>query len=717
MSIHEKIVVRDGVLDLSSKNVESINEIEGLGKVKDLKGLNLSKNKIREIEGLESLKNLEVLNLSSNKIREIKGLESLTNLRELYFGKFNSWGNKITEIKGLENLNNLEILDFSYCELSEIKGLDSLTNLKELYFTLNLEINEIKGLENLINLRLLVLAGTGIEELNGLESLKNLVELYLGIGTDSRYVGWNCEPGCNIKSLENLEHLTSLEVLDASDCHELKEIKLENPSVSELRLYDCDIHDISRIQGFPNLQTLYIQDTDITSLKGIEKFRNLFWLDLTENHISDLKELEYLEDLQYLLVSPEYIDLPERILKKFRGKLGFADIANNQADKIVKYCKKQKIKKEMKKEVYEVYMRDKFKQGSETIDLEESAKKLDELRCLLEYKKKWDGGIHHYTKEECIEIIEFSEKIIKHMPNDIPIWIVRGYAYYQQYDKDDTQKATKCFERVLEIDPEESEGWLGLARVYIFSLNDKQKGVEYLEKAFEVDPYNKWMWGEIADTYHNIDSTEKAIEWFENLIYETDYDEETKDYYYAIIGRLYSESSAKISSEEYDIKRKISEGEGPTIEFKSSLRWDIRKNCVNKELEHVAVKEISGFLNSKGGILFIGIDDDGNMLGLDKDYQSLKKKDKDGFQLQIVQLIGNYIGNEFGDYWRIKFLNVESKEICAVEVDRSPEPVYTKKINKNGEDFYIRKGSLTKPLDIRVAHKYISHHFKKMKGV
>lgn len=162
-----------------------------------------------------------------------------------------------------------------------------------------------------------------------------------------------------------------------------------------------------------------------------------------------------------------------------------------------------------------------------------------------------------------------------------------------------------------------------------------------------------------------------------------------------------------------EITELIAEGESARVEFKSSLRWDMNKNCVNKELEHVIVKEISGFLNTDGGIILIGVDDDGNIIGLEKDYNSLGKKNRDGFQLQLVQIVSNYIGNEFGDYWRIKFLNVEDKEICAVEVEKSPEPVYTKRMDKTDEDFFIRIESSTRSLSRSEMVKYLKHHFKK----
>jgi len=72
----------------------------------------------------------------------------------------------------------------------------------------------------------------------------------------------------------------------------------------------------------------------------------------------------------------------------------------------------------------------------------------------------------------------------------------------------------------------------------------------------------------------------------------------------------------------------IDKGENDLIEFKSSLRWDYRQDKVNKALETVIVKTISAFLNTEGGMLFIGIDDDGNTLGLENDYITLSKKIK-----------------------------------------------------------------------------------------
>ena len=88
-----------------------------------------------------------------------------------------------------------------------------------------------------------------------------------------------------------------------------------------------------------------------------------------------------------------------------------------------------------------------------------------------------------------------------------------------------------------------------------------------------------------------------------------------------------------------DWKVIIDKGENDLVEFKSSLWWDYRQEKINKTLEIVIVKTISAFLNTAGGMLFIGLDDEGTILGLDKDYCRMSKNNSDGFLLTLTNLI------------------------------------------------------------------------------
>lgn len=70
----------------------------------------------------------------------------------------------------------------------------------------------------------------------------------------------------------------------------------------------------------------------------------------------------------------------------------------------------------------------------------------------------------------------------------------------------------------------------------------------------------------------------------------------------------------------------IKQGENNYLEFKSSFRYDYVQNKVNKDLEYVIAKSVAAFSNGRGGTLLIGLDDDGNVLGLENDILTLKRK-------------------------------------------------------------------------------------------
>ena len=131
-------------------------------------------------------------------------------------------------------------------------------------------------------------------------------------------------------------------------------------------------------------------------------------------------------------------------------------------------------------------------------------------------------------------------------------------------------------------------------------------------------------------------------------------------------------------------------GESNTVEFKSTLRYDLREKAINKKLEYVIAKTLAAFLNSEGGNLFIGIDDNQNALGLGNDIETLSNKSIDGFELQLIEVIKEYIGSEFNSYIKIAFPAYSDTKICQVKVSKSSKPVFTK--NEGNEDFFVRTG-------------------------
>jgi hypothetical protein len=147
--------------------------------------------------------------------------------------------------------------------------------------------------------------------------------------------------------------------------------------------------------------------------------------------------------------------------------------------------------------------------------------------------------------------------------------------------------------------------------------------------------------------------------------------------------------------------------EGPRVEFKSSLRWDHNLNQVNKDLEWVVVKEISAFMNTKGGMVLIGVDDQGAVVGIEKDLESLGKKNTDGFRLALTQRIKNDLGAEFVLDTSVHFARKDGREICVVEVRKGHSPAFIKGKTGGGKEFYIRTDNSSSPLDMEVAMNHI----------
>ncbi|MBI3718595.1 MAG: ATP-binding protein [Sphingobacteriales bacterium] len=154
-----------------------------------------------------------------------------------------------------------------------------------------------------------------------------------------------------------------------------------------------------------------------------------------------------------------------------------------------------------------------------------------------------------------------------------------------------------------------------------------------------------------------------------------------------------------------NIEQTIQQGENEYTEFKSSLRYDYAKKNTNKELEIVIAKTIAGLMNANGGKLIIGIADNGEILGLENDYFTFKHKNRDGFERRLYEIISQYLGAEFCSHAHIYFYRKADKDFCAIEIVKSPTPVY---VNSDKDStFYLRTGNATTALTVKEAVSYI----------
>jgi len=154
-----------------------------------------------------------------------------------------------------------------------------------------------------------------------------------------------------------------------------------------------------------------------------------------------------------------------------------------------------------------------------------------------------------------------------------------------------------------------------------------------------------------------------------------------------------------------DLAVLIKHGEDDNLEFKSSFRYDYRQQKINRALESVITKTIAGFMNAGGGSLLIGVADDGSIVGLDADYNTLNRKDSDGYTQLIMTPISEKIGTPACRLIRVLFHRVDGKEVCRIVILSSPIPVYVTEDKQT--HFYVRTGSGTREMDVQEAITFI----------
>jgi predicted HTH transcriptional regulator len=137
--------------------------------------------------------------------------------------------------------------------------------------------------------------------------------------------------------------------------------------------------------------------------------------------------------------------------------------------------------------------------------------------------------------------------------------------------------------------------------------------------------------------------------------------------------------------------------------------WDYKNEKPSKDVKMVVAKAVSSFMNSNGGILLVGIDDDGTILGLKEDLAVLHKS-RDEFERTFKSLINTYLNKMCGAFVNVKFEKVDDKELAVIYVKRSTRPVYFRPEGRK-EEFYIRLGNSCEPLDISEANLYIKDHW------
>lgn len=172
----------------------------------------------------------------------------------------------------------------------------------------------------------------------------------------------------------------------------------------------------------------------------------------------------------------------------------------------------------------------------------------------------------------------------------------------------------------------------------------------------------------------------------------------------------------KSQSNDQHASELIKLGETSQLEFKSSFRYDYNLKVVNKDLESVIAKSIAAFSNASGGTLLIGVNDEGGILGLEKDINTLKRKDIDFFENTLRVFLNKTFTVSFvTQNLKMKFPVIDNKVICRIDTLAGNEPVFVE-INKKGaksERFYLRSGNTSQEIvSLREINDYIKDRFQ-----
>lgn len=162
----------------------------------------------------------------------------------------------------------------------------------------------------------------------------------------------------------------------------------------------------------------------------------------------------------------------------------------------------------------------------------------------------------------------------------------------------------------------------------------------------------------------------------------------------------------------------IAKGETAYVEFKPAIWYDYDRamhdpnyKCKKEEIvSDNIVRTVAGFLNADGGTLFIGVSDDGNAYGLEEDIKLTRRKDLDGLENELNQLISFSISKEVSAAKiRISLPKFQGRVIAKVEVMKANSPVFMK-TSRLQNKFYVRIGNATNTMSVESAFNYISQH-------
>ncbi|MDP2560419.1 N-6 DNA methylase [Psychrobium sp. 1_MG-2023] len=151
-------------------------------------------------------------------------------------------------------------------------------------------------------------------------------------------------------------------------------------------------------------------------------------------------------------------------------------------------------------------------------------------------------------------------------------------------------------------------------------------------------------------------------------------------------------------------------------EFKKTDK-EYKKSC--KAEQYKIAKNIATFLNTDGGTLLIGVTDDSQVCGIEKEMQHIKEIKAEAYIKRLSQDVANLIGERNNNWVEYCSVEVDDKTIVVIDCKPATKPVLLPNKNKDGTihneptELIIRRGTASVTLNGYELLEYIDSHFKK----
>ncbi len=433
-----------------------------------------------------------------------------------------------------------------------------------------------------------------------------------------------------------------------------------------------------------------------------------------------------------ILVSGGEVTVPKLFVNNTTGKIGLVGYWDVVA--FDEFAGKKKKANKALVDILKNYMANKsFSRGIETLGAEASMVFVGNTRHNLEYM------LMHADLFDELPAQFYDSAFLDRIHFYIPGWeveIIRGemftdgYGFVVDYlaeilrtlrNYDYTQKYEHLFELSSDISTRDRDGinktFSGLMKILFPDGEASDEDIEQL-LIFASEGRKR-----VKDQLMRIDSTFPNVKFGyssgneDQLSYvKTLEEKEFPQHYYK---KAQNESEVAIESDEEsptesvvqieysEVEQLIHGGESANLEFKSTLRWNLAADLKDKKIEHSVLKTIVAYLNTEGGTLLVGVEDNGNVLGIEPD----QFENDDKYLLHFSYLVNDKIGKQYTNSIRWNLKQIQDKKILRVDCERSSTPVFLKEGNQ--DEFYIRTGPSTVQLSTSEFHEYSRDHFRR----